>query len=101
EMPRQRREVDARVERRDAPLVQVDSRIEELERLARENYPDVDELGALDLRHDAHDRVIIGVSVHESPPRRTRAGTSAGSRDISHTSAARRAVRAHRPQATH
>ena len=62
-------------------LVELDARLEEVACRARQDHADVDQLAALDARHDADDRVVVGVlSGHGWPPRRTRAARSAGRR---------------------
>ena len=71
-------EVERRVERRDARRVELDARLEEVARRARHDHADVDELLALDARHDADHRVVIRARIaHAAPPRRRRAAPAA------------------------
>ena len=62
-------DVGARVEGEDARGVELDAGGERLGRVARHDHADVDELAALDARHDADDRVVIRErGGHERPP---------------------------------
>src|SRR5690606_41230301 len=84
------REIDAGVEREEPGFVELDQRIQIIEARARQDHAGVDELGALDLRHDADHRVVISMRVHGWPLRRKRAAREAGSTDTRSKSAASR-----------
>ena len=55
-----RRDVERRMQREQTRFVELDARFEERFVLARDDHADVDEFLALDARHDADHRVVIG-----------------------------------------
>src|SRR5690348_1098313 len=64
-------EIERRVERTGALLVELDACFEEVLLLAPDDDARVDELRSLDARYDADHRVVIRArSVHGRPPRR-------------------------------
>src|SRR6185503_14010555 len=72
EMRAHRLEVDGGIERDEPLLVELDLRDQQIELRARDDHARVHELGALDLRYDAHYRVVIRDEIaHGSPPRET------------------------------
>src|SRR5688572_23502575 len=78
-----RLEVERGVERHEPPLVDLDPGEQKVTLRARDNHADVDELRALDLRHDANYRVVIRDEIaHVSPPQETHAATRADSADM-------------------
>src|SRR6185295_18762447 len=88
EMRAHRLEVDGGIERDEPPLVELDLRDQQIELRARDNHARVHELGALDLRYDAHYRVVIRDEIaHGSPPRETLAAIPVDSLDIARTPA--------------
>src|SRR5687768_6313487 len=79
-----RLEIDRGVERHEPPHVELDPGEQKVELRARDDHTDVDELRALDLRHDANYRVVIRDEIaHGSPPREMFAATRAGSANTS------------------
>ena len=70
-----------RIERAQARLVDREARGEEALGVRRDDRADVDELAALDARHDADDRVVIRAAIgHGRPPRaNARGGASRAS----------------------
>ena len=63
--------VHAAVERQQGRLIEVDGGLEYPLDIAGQNDSRIDELAALDARHDPHDRIVIGAKIaHASPPLR-------------------------------
>src|SRR5688572_16160558 len=78
-----RLKVERGVERHEPPLIELDPGEQKVALRARDDHTDVDELRALDLRHDANYRVVIRDEIaHASPPRETLAAIRADSVDM-------------------